>query len=70
MKKYCPYNFDIDFQLRTYKNVGRMYELEYKAKEKVWYKICLLIRKVFNRNEKSIKILINIQNGSCMLKKK
>ena len=51
-KKYMPYNFDIKYEYKTYKNIGKQYKLDWRSKRNLFYKIYKLIRKFYNRNEK------------------
>lgn len=52
MKKYTPYGIDFKFQYRTYKNIGKTYQIEFKARKNFLYKILNCIRKFNNKNEK------------------
>lgn len=55
MKKYMPYGVDLEFQYSTYKNIGKSYQIEFKARKKFFYKIVNYIRKFFNKDEKKYK---------------
>lgn len=50
-----PYEIDLEFQYRTYKNIGKTYWIEFKAKKNFLYKIWRIIRIIFNKNEKRYK---------------
>lgn len=52
MKKYIPYGVDFKFQYRTYKNIGKTCQIEFKARKNFLYKILNGIRKFNNKNEK------------------
>lgn len=55
MKKYAPYGFDFKFQYRTYKNIGKTYWINFKAKKNFLYKIRRMTREIINKNEKKYK---------------
>lgn len=54
-RKYKPYNFDVDFQYRTYKNIGKNYKIQFCARKSRFYKIYGMIREWCNKNEKKYK---------------
>lgn len=55
MNKYMPYEIDLKFQYRTYKNIGETHKIDFKAKKNFLYKIWRITRIIFNKNEKSYK---------------
>ena len=54
---YMPYNFNIEYEYLTYKNIGVEEKILYKAKRNTFYRLRLLIRKFFNKNERKYKNL-------------
>lgn len=52
MSKYNPYNFDREYEYRTYKNIGKQQEIDYKAQTNIAYKIYQWIRNKRNPQEK------------------
>lgn len=54
---YMPYNFNIEYEYLTYKNIGVEEKILYKATRNAFYRLRLLIRKFFNKNEKKYKNL-------------
>ena len=55
MKKYMPYGFDLKFQYKTYRNIGKSYWIEFNAKKKILYKIRKIIRNVLNKKEEKYR---------------
>lgn len=55
MRKYIPYSFDMKFQYRTYKNIGKTHWIDFKAKKNLLYKIWRIVRRTINKNEKKYK---------------
>lgn len=55
MKKYVPYGFDLKFEIRTYKNIGKDKKMKFKSKERLFYAIYYSIRNFCNRDEKKYK---------------
>lgn len=51
-KKYRPYNFDVKYEYRTYKNIGVNHRLEFLAGKSLIYKIKKFIRNCINQKEK------------------
>lgn len=49
------YGIDLKYQYKTYKNVGKTYQIELKAKNNYFYKILGNMRKFLNKNEKRYK---------------
>lgn len=52
MRKYIPYDFDMKYQYRTYKNIGETHRIDFKAKKNFLYKIWRVARNLINKNEK------------------
>lgn len=57
---YMPYNFNIEYEYLTYKNIGVEEKILYKAKRNTFYRLRLLIRKFFNKNERKYKNLNSV----------
>lgn len=60
---YMPYNFNFKYEYKTYKKIGKEYKMQCKAKKnvlyKLYYKLYLFIRKIFNGKETKYKNLNN-----------
>lgn len=67
MEKYIPYGIDLDFQYKTYKNIGESYRIEFKARKNLLYRVRKCIREFRNKNEKNIRILIRFHSGKTVL---
>lgn len=55
MRKYIPYSFDMKFQYRTYKNIGKAHWIDFKTKKNFLYKIRRIAKNLINKNEKKYK---------------
>lgn len=52
---YKPYDFDFKYEYKTYRNIGIQDKIRYKAKNDIFCRLRLKIRKVHNRDEKKYK---------------
>lgn len=55
MKKYMPYEIDLKFQYRTYKNIGKTYKIDFESKKSWWYKVRKVVRNAINKSQKRYK---------------
>ena len=55
MKKYMPYEIDLKFQYRTYKNIGKTYKIHFESKKSWWYKVRKVVRNTINKRQKRYK---------------
>ena len=55
MQKYMPYGVDLKFQYRTYKHIGKLHQIEFRAEKRCIYKLLRKIESLSNKNEKKYK---------------
>lgn len=55
MEKYIPYYVNLQFQYKTYKNIGKSNKIDFLAKKNVIYKVRKIFRKLFNKKEEKYK---------------
>lgn len=55
MQKYMPYSVDLKYQYRTYKHIGKLYQIEFMAEKNCIYKLLRKSESFFNKKEKKYK---------------